>query len=87
MPFRETNFSASDLASNLKMFEKEIVMLVLSRRPDEKIVFPELGISIKVIRTKGNQVRLGIQAPETIRILRGELAFEADSTEEICALT
>lgn len=61
-------------------------MLVLSRRPDEQIVFPELGISIKVIRTKGNQVRLGIQAPETIRILRGELAFEADSTEEICAL-
>ena len=61
-------------------------MLVLSRRPDEQIVFPELGISINVTRTKGNQVRLGIQAPETIRILRGELAFEADSIEEICAL-
>ena len=61
-------------------------MLVLSRRPDEQIVFPEHGISIKVNRTKGNQVRLGIQAPETIRILRGELAFEVDSTEEICAL-
>ena len=48
-------------------------MLVLSRRPEEEIVFPELGISVKVIRTKGNEVRLGITAPNSVRILRGEL--------------
>lgn len=51
-------------------------MLVLSRRTDEQILFPELGITIKVIKTKGNQVRLGISAPESIKVLRGELAFE-----------
>ena len=51
-------------------------MLVLSRREDEKVLFPELGITIKVIKTKGNQVRLGISAPESIKVLRGELAFE-----------
>lgn len=48
-------------------------MLVLSRRPEETIVFPELGITVEVIRTKGNTVRLGIKAPEEVRILRGEL--------------
>lgn len=48
-------------------------MLVLSRRVGEKIVIAELGISIDVIRLNGNSVRLGIEAPDSIRILRGEL--------------
>ena len=52
---------------------KGINMLVLSRRKDETIVFPELGITVEVIRVDGNKVRLGIKAPESIRILRGEL--------------
>jgi len=48
-------------------------MLVLSRRKNETIVLPELGISVEVIRVVGNKVRLGIKAPDSIRILRGEL--------------
>ena len=48
-------------------------MLVLSRKADETIEFPELGISIEVVRVKGNGVRLGIKAPDSVRILRGEL--------------
>ncbi|MEM9410794.1 MAG: carbon storage regulator [Planctomycetota bacterium] len=48
-------------------------MLVLSRRPGEKILFPSIGVSVEVIRTKGNTVRVGIEAPEDIRVLRGEL--------------
>ncbi len=51
-------------------------MLVLSRRENEEILFPELGITVKVIKMKGNQVRLGISSPESIKVLRGELAFE-----------
>ena len=48
-------------------------MLVLSRRPSERILFPSVGISVEIIRTKGNTVRVGIEAPEDIRVLRGEL--------------
>ena len=48
-------------------------MLVLSRRPNEKILFPSIGISVEIVQTKGNTVRVGIEAPEDIRILRGEL--------------
>ena len=58
----------------------EVTMLVLSRRENEKVLFPELGITIKVIKTKGNQVRLGISAPQSIKVLRGELAFEEPQT-------
>ena len=48
-------------------------MLVLSRKAKETIVFPELRISLKVVRVKGNVVQLGIEAPDSVRILRGEL--------------
>lgn len=48
-------------------------MLVLSRRANEEVTFPELGISLKVIQVKGSTVRLGIKAPREIRVLRGEL--------------
>ena len=65
-----------DEHSKSNQYEMEVMMLVLSRREDEKILFPELGITVKVIKTKGNQVRLGISAPESIKVLRGELAFE-----------
>jgi carbon storage regulator len=67
-------------------------MLVLSRKADETIVFPELGISVEVIRVKGSVVRLGIKAPDSVRILRGELEavvneFEDDRSFAMAAST
>ncbi len=47
-------------------------MLVLSRKKDDAIVIND-NIKIKVIQIKGNQVRLGIEAPRNVRVLRGEL--------------
>ena len=49
-------------------------MLVLSRRENEKVVFANLGVSVEVLRLAGKVVRLGIQAPAEIQILREELA-------------
>ena len=40
-------------------------MLVLSRREDDKIVFPNLGITVEVLRIAGRSVRLGVTAPGT----------------------
>lgn len=48
-------------------------MLVLSRRQDEKVCFPNLGIEVQVIRTGGKVVRLGVVAPPEVPVLRGEL--------------
>ncbi len=56
-------------------------MLVLSRRPSEKILFPSVGISVEIIQTKGNTVRVGIEAPEDVRILRDEL--KTRSTDQL----
>lgn len=47
-------------------------MLVLGRRPQETIVL-DGGITITVVDVRGNQVRLGIEAPRQVGIQRGEL--------------
>ena len=48
-------------------------MLVLSRRRNEKVIFPTLGISIEVRRITGNRVQLAIAAPANVPILRHEI--------------
>ena len=58
-------------------------MLVLSRKTNETIELPELGISIEVIKVKGGTVRLGIKAPASIRILRGELLETVTDFEDL----
>jgi carbon storage regulator CsrA len=52
-------------------------MLVLSRKPGEKVVIGN-GITLTVVVIKGNHVRVGIDAPDHVRILRGELACWQD---------
>lgn len=47
-------------------------MLILSRKMDESIVIGE-AVTIKVLGMKGGEVRLGIEAPDSVKILRGEL--------------
>ena len=48
-------------------------MLVLSRKPGEKVVIGN-GITLTVVEVGGGRVRLAFDAPDQVRILRGELA-------------
>ena len=52
-------------------------MLVLSRKPGEKVVIGN-GITITVVEVTGHRIRVGIDAPEDVRILRAELACWQD---------
>jgi carbon storage regulator len=49
-------------------------MLVLTRKQGEKIRIGD-DVVITVVRTKGKAVRLGIQAPAHVPVLRGEIAI------------
>lgn len=49
-------------------------MLVLSRKEHEKIIFANLGVSVEIVRVSGNTVRVGIDAPPEIAIMRDEIA-------------
>jgi carbon storage regulator CsrA len=48
-------------------------VLVLSRRLNEKVVLPDLGVTIQVVAIQGGLVRIGIAAPPEVRIVREEL--------------
>jgi carbon storage regulator CsrA len=48
-------------------------MLVLTRRLNEKILLPELHTAIQVVALTQHHVRLGIDAPPEVRILREEV--------------
>jgi carbon storage regulator CsrA len=54
-------------------------MLVLTRRPNEAVLFPSLGISVQVVSARPGAVRLGIDAPKNIPVLREELFAEGTS--------
>jgi carbon storage regulator len=47
-------------------------MLVLTRKAGERIVIDD-SIVVEVLEVQGNRVRLGIQAPQGVTILREEL--------------
>jgi carbon storage regulator len=47
-------------------------MLVLSRKPGEKIHIGK-DVTITLLEIQGNRVRIGIEAPDELPILRGEL--------------
>ena len=53
-------------------------MLVLSRKQNQTVVIAG-QIEVEVLKIKGNTVRLGISAPNNVKVLRGELSpFEIE---------
>jgi carbon storage regulator CsrA len=56
----------------------EVRMLVLSRKPLQSIVIgPDIRITI--VKVERNQVRIGIEAPRDVTILRDELVAAGDA--------
>ena len=51
-------------------------MLVLTRKPAEMIHIGD-DIVIKVIKTARGTVKIGIEAPDDVRVIRGELLEQA----------
>ena len=51
-------------------------MLVLTRRENEGIILAD-QITVKVLKIRGNRVRLAIEAPNAVRVLRTELVDAA----------
>jgi carbon storage regulator len=56
-------------------------VLVLSRKIEEALVFPSLGISIVVVDIERGKVRIGICAPDDVKVYREELWNRIDQYE------
>jgi carbon storage regulator len=50
-----------------------MTMLVLSRKLGERIVVPQVDLTLSVVAIDGNTVRLGITAPAEVGVYREEL--------------
>lgn len=60
-------------------------MLVLSRKVGDKIVIGD-NITVTLVRLAGNRVSIGVDAPENVRVMRGEI-FESAGTDKTEAFT
>ncbi|MFC5588756.1 carbon storage regulator CsrA [Sporosarcina soli] len=54
-------------------------MLVLSRKTNEMIKIGD-DIEIRILEVKGDTIRIGIEAPKSVDILRGELVQSISET-------
>src|SRR6516162_5673569 len=52
-------------------------MLVLSRQRNQEVLFPTINTAVRVVSIKGGTVRLGIEAPPEVPVLRAELQNRA----------
>jgi carbon storage regulator len=58
-------------------------MLILSRKINEKIMIGD-DISVSIIEIRGDQVRVGVDAPKTVKVFRQEV-FDAIKAENKAA--
>ena len=59
-------------------------MLVLSRKVGERILIGD-QISVTVVRVAGGGVRLGIEAPDELPVIREELQKQMDAADALNA--
>lgn len=57
-------------------------MLVLSRKTQERIQIGD-NVVVTVLRVKGNMVRIGIEAPKDVRVMRAELPSHAENEPQV----
>jgi carbon storage regulator len=55
-------------------------MLILTRKTQESLIIGE-DVKITVLGVKGNQVRIGIEAPPEVSVDREEIRIRKDSGE------
>jgi carbon storage regulator CsrA len=61
-------------------------MLVLTRKTQQQIQIGN-NITITIVRVTGQSVRVGIQAPEEVRVIRGELAGKPHKESQSITIT
>lgn len=74
-------FHAIYIASKLR----RIIMLILTRRVGESIMLKD-DIEIILLGLKGNQARIGIEAPEEISVHRKEIYNKILKANNVCSI-
>jgi carbon storage regulator len=59
-------------------------LLVLTRKRNQSLAIGE-DVKITILSVEGDQVRIGIEAPRSVRIFRSELIVETGEENQIAA--
>ncbi len=59
-------------------------MLVLSRRPGESVMIGD-QITVTVVEVRGDQIRIGIDAPRSVKVYREEIFRQVVAENEAAA--
>ena len=59
-------------------------MLILSRKLNEKIVIGD-GVIVSIVEIRGDQIKLGIEAPKTVKVYRQEVYDAIQSENRLAA--
>jgi len=59
-------------------------MLILSRKKDETIIIDD-HIEISIVEIKGDQVKIGIKAPRSVKIFRHEVYLAIQEANKAAA--
>jgi len=59
-------------------FSGGMKLLVLSRKEQQEIVI-DGGIRVRIVNVRGDRVKIGIEAPEQIKVMRAEI-LESDTS-------
>ena len=59
-------------------------MLILARKKDESIIIDD-HIEISIVEIKGDQVKIGIKAPRSVKIFRNEVYLAIQEANKAAA--
>ena len=59
-------------------------MLILARKKDESIIIDD-NIEISIVEIKGDQVKIGIKAPRSVKIFRNEVYLAIQEANKAAA--
>jgi carbon storage regulator len=61
-------------------------MLILSRKAGDSLMI-DGGVRVVVLSVEGSSVRLGIDAPSDVRVMRGEILKQVERENELARIS
>jgi carbon storage regulator CsrA len=70
-----------EVGRGVRSFFRRLAMLILSRKVGEDLILGGV-VRVRVLAVKGQRVKIAIEAPREVKVLRGELSLAKPLAEK-----